>query len=425
MFSTSTCSNSLILCPKSIMKTKENVAVKAVEWKFFDSIHHVSTRLWDEQLPNSNIFLHRPYLTAFEEAHRENVDVRFVVLMKGEQAVAWAFLPLVRIEQSNLQLEEKNGKWIKNVGVSVKNSVRNWVNNMHVRMLICGNPFITGQHGFYFSEADINGVEAFAQLSNAIDAIVKTEKKQKDPITAVMVKEFEGEMLQYGQELIKSGYKEVGGLPDMVLHLRDEWYCFEDYLQSMTSKYRVRTKKYRKNGKKLERKELSLEEIKTHEQEIYQLYRGIADKAEINLLCASSQYYIELKRQFGNQFKIMGYYLEEKLVGFISYFVTENHLEAHYVGYEYSLNRKYGLYANILYDLVNEAIKYRVKTLAFGRTAHEIKSTVGAEPVIANSFMRHQGVVGNQILVPLINRLREDSWEQRRPFKQVESVQKK
>ncbi len=425
MFSTSTCSNSLILCPISAMKTQENVAAKTAEWKFFDSIHEVPAHLWDHSIPTSKLFLHRLYLTAFEEAHKETVDVRFVVLLKEGQAVAWAFLPLVRIEQSNLQLEEKNGKWINNVGVSVKNSVRNWVNNMNVRMLICGNPFITGQHGFYFSEADINGVEAFAQLSNAIDTIVKTEKGRKDPITAIMVKEFEGEMLKYGQELTKNGYKEVEGLPDMILYLREEWYCFEDYLQSMTSKYRVRTKKYRKNGKKLERRDLSLEEIEANKAKIYQLYRAIADKAEINLLCATSQYYVELKRQFGNQFKILGYYLEGELVGFISYFVTETHLEAHYVGYEYALNRKHGLYANILYDLVNEAIKYRVKTLAFGRTAHEIKSTVGAEPITASSFMRHEGVIGNRILVPIINRLREDSWEQRRPFKQEGLTQKK
>ncbi|MGB0931729.1 MAG: hypothetical protein ACPGVB_13180, partial [Chitinophagales bacterium] len=47
------------------------------------------------------------------------------------------------------------------------------------------------------------------------------------------------------------GYKEVEGLPDMVLYLREEWYCFEDYLQSMTSKYRTRTKSYRKKAKKL------------------------------------------------------------------------------------------------------------------------------------------------------------------------------
>lgn len=414
--STSACSNTLTLCPLSAMKVQENVAVETVELKFFDSIHKVPVGFWDNPIPTSQIFLHRKYLTAFEEAHADSVGVRYVVMMKGGQAVAWAFVALVRIEGSNLQLEEKKDRWLQNMGVLFKNYMRSKVNNMDTKMLICGNPFITGQHGFYYS-SQIEAAEAFEELNNAIDQIIGAEKAKKEPVDAVMVKEFEEEVLQNARFLTTQGYKEVAGLPDMILHLREDWYNFEDYLQSMTSKYRTRTKSYRKKGKNLVRKNLSLEEIEANLQTIHQLYGEIADGAEINLLTARPQYYLELKKQFGNQFKILSYYLQDELVGFISYFVTENHLEAHYVGYQYALNRDYGLYANILYDLVNEAIKYRVKTLAFGRTAHEIKSTVGAVPSNSNSFMRHQNFIGNRILVPIINRLRDDEWEQRHPFK--------
>ncbi|MGB1241211.1 MAG: GNAT family N-acetyltransferase [Chitinophagales bacterium] len=400
------------------MKVQKSIATQAIEMKFFDSIHKIPVGFWDNCIPYSQLFLHRKYLTAFEEAHVQKVGVRYIVIFKGGEAVAWAFIQLIRVEGSNLQLEEKKGKFIDNMGISFKNYMREKVNALEPKMLICGNPFITGQHGFYFSPK-IEAAEAFEELNKGIDQVIREEKVKKDPVTAVMVKEFEAEMLEYARFFNTQGYKEVEGLPDMVLYLREEWYCFEDYLQSMTSKYRTRTKSYRKKAKKLVSRNLSLEEIKENQQLIFELYKEIADSAEVNLLSASPQYYVELKRQFGNQFKILGYYLEGKLVGFISYFVTETHLEAHYVGYRYEMNRPHGLYVNILYDLVNEAIKYRVKTLAFGRTAHEIKSTVGAEPINANSFMRHQNFIGNRILAPVINRLRNDDWEQRKPFKAV------
>ncbi|MEZ4885173.1 MAG: GNAT family N-acetyltransferase [Chitinophagales bacterium] len=400
----------------SVMKVEKNVVVQATELKFFESIHKVPVGFWDNCIPASQIFLQRKYLTAFEETHKDKVGVRYVVIMKGGQAVAWAFIVLVRIEGSNLQLEEKKDKWVQNIGVAFKNYMRSRVNNLEPRLLICGNPFITGQHGFCFS-SEIEPTAAFAELSNAIDHIIEEEKTKKESVTAVMVKEFEGETLKNARLLNAEGYAEVEGLPDMVLSVREEWNSFEDYLQSMTAKYRTRTKSYRKKGAKLFRKDLSLEEIVENQQLIYKLYREVADGAEINLLSAAPQYYTELKKQFGDYFKVLGYYLGEELVGFISYFLTDNHLEAHYVGYQYALNRDYGLYANILYDLVEEAIQHGVKTLAFGRTAHEIKSTVGATPIHANSFMRHQNFMGNRILVPIINRLRNDEWEQRHPFK--------
>ena len=399
------------------MRIQKNVATQAIELKFFDSIHKIPVGFWDNCLPSANIFLERKYLTAFEESHINKVDARYAVMLKGGEPVGWVFLSLIHIEGSNLQLEEKKEKWVDNVGVSVKNYMRSKVNALEPRMLVCGNPFITGQHGFCFS-SKIEATEAFKELDKVIDEVIREEKAKKQPVTAVMVKEFEAEeVLEAARFLNTQGYKEVEGLPDMVLHLREEWYCFEDYLQSMTSKYRTRAKSYRKKGRKLARKDLLLEEIKENEGLIFELYKEIADSAEINLLSANSQYFVELKKQFGNQFKILGYYLEGELIGFISFFVTEDHLEAHYVGYRYRLNRPNGLYTNILYDLVNEAIKYRVETLAFGRTAHEIKSTVGAEPVNSNSFMRHQNFIGNRILVPTINRLRNDEWEQRKPFK--------
>jgi hypothetical protein len=56
------------------------------------------------------------------------------------------------------------------------------------------------------------------------------------------------------------------------------------------------------------------------------------------------------------------------------------------VGYEESIARETHIYQRMLYDLVKTGIENGCESINFGRTATEIKSTLGAEP-IENHFV--------------------------------------
>ena len=67
-------------------------------------------------------------------------------------------------------------------------------------------------------------------------------------------------------------------------------------------------------------------------------------------------------------------------------------------GLDYHYNKEYALYQNILYTFIKEAIITRVNTLSFGRTALEMKSTVGAKPIDHVAYIR----LNNRLLNKLI-----------------------
>jgi hypothetical protein len=79
------------------------------------------------------------------------------------------------------------------------------------------------------------------------------------------------------------------------------------------------------------------------------------------------------------EFSLYGYFLNDRLVGFRSSLNATDRLIAHYVGFESGVNAEHKLYQRMLYDYVAEGIEKKLPAIHLGRTALEIKSTVGAE----------------------------------------------
>jgi len=77
-------------------------------------------------------------------------------------------------------------------------------------------------------------------------------------------------------------------------------------------------------------------------------------------------------------------------------------LEAGYIGLDYEYNFDYAVYQKMLYDYVDDAIQNNLKELRFGRTAEEIKSCLGAEPVDMMLYVRHRNSLSNKVIKPVI-----------------------
>lgn len=404
----------------------------AIYHKIYTSIKDVPTKIWDKLVPLHRFFLQRPYLNVLESTHKDKMDFRYVVYYDSEEAVAVSFFQLIRVEgKENLRLNsaqkdiaQKNETDCKLTDISktVKSKVVNRIHRLSFRMLVAGNVFITGEHGFYYVPKF--EAQAFEALNKAIDDVLAQEKAKNDEVTAVMVKDFYENALEKAKYLQEYAYQEIMAEPNMEMKIRPEWHTFDDYLASMLSKYRVRAKSFFKKGKHLVRKDLTVAEIEKHQEQLHEMYVQIADSADINLAKVSTTYFAELKRTLGDDFNIRAYFLEEKLVGFISTFKAHHELEAHFVGYDAAYNRKNAIYANVLYDIVRIGIEQKVERIVMGRTAPEIKSAVGAVGVHLNCFIRHKSYLKNQIIGLLVNQFRQDEWVQRSPFKEKKAVEK-
>jgi hypothetical protein len=109
--------------------------------------------------------------------------------------------------------------------------------------------------------------------------------------------------------------------------------------------------------------------------------------------------------------------VEGNLVGFVSYFQLDSIIEVHYVGINYEYNESHRVYNLILILMIQIALGQQIPKICFGRTAQELKSTLGARPFSTLSSLKINYALLN-ILTPIfLNRMVPESWVQRSPFK--------
>lgn len=89
----------------------------------------------------------------------------------------------------------------------------------------------------------------------------------------------------------------------------------------------------------------------------------------------------------------------------------------HFTGYDHTINKEFAIYSNMLYDMVGLGLNRGVATLSFGRTALEIKSTIGAVGADMPAFIKYNNPWVHRFLIPLINQFNNTGWIPRHPFK--------
>ena len=109
--------------------------------------------------------------------------------------------------------------------------------------------------------------------------------------------------------------------------------------------------------------------------------------------------------------------MADQLVGFATALVNDKHLDAHFIGLNYDLNKTHSIYPRILNDYIRLGIKKRLKQINFGRTASEIKSTVGADPHEICCYIKHKRTWVNIFIRLLIKRIKLKEFKNHSPFK--------
>ncbi|MCC6723655.1 MAG: hypothetical protein IT258_04045 [Saprospiraceae bacterium] len=295
--------------------------------------------------------------------------------------------------------------------------VRNLVAGKNRNLLICGNLLLTGEHGFYFPESQ-DKATSFDILEEAL-ILTQAELEKKDiNIDGIFIKDISEAHKAPVKVLVDRKFSEFTFHPNMVLQIRENWGSFDDYMADISSKYKVRARKAFKCLEGIEKHKLSESQIVSYQQKLHELYKSVVDNQDFNMVALNESYMPNLKRQLGDQFNIFGYFKEGELIGY--YTTIENHdeLEAHFLGFEPSLNRECHIYHNMLFDILKMGIDLRVKKVVYARTAMEIKSTLGAEAHQMLCYIRASNRLTNSVLGPIVDYLKPSTdWVPRNPFK--------
>lgn len=364
-------------------------------------------RLWDVLLPQSP-FLQADWQRALAAATPTGVTLRYITLHQQDEIIG--ILPLQIIDFDAVQSIRSLQEPPRNLTQHLK---RRLARILRFNVLLIGNLLATGEHAYAFAPH----IEASAIPSLIQQALHEQRQAlREERIAVTIIKEFFYEARQQAafQEL---GYLPMTAQPNMILRRRAHWHTWEDYLTEMTSKYRVRTKRTLKKGKGIQHAPLSLAAIKQHRDRLHELYQATMSQADFNTLYLTPDYLAAVKAELGVRFQVTGYWIDEQLVGFTSYLIGENSLEAHFLGLDGAYNRSHQLYHNMLYDHVRSLLQHQKDHLILARTALEIKSSVGADPHDMYAYVKFR----NPILQRIARRaahwlVQSTDWTPRNPF---------
>ncbi len=344
---------------------------------------------WDALAAPNSVFLKRSYCEALNAAAGD-VSCRFAWFMKNGELLGIAAFQIATAEA--LLSNENGAPRFLQVAKSLFGTSR-----IARKILILGNSFATGEHGFAFS-ATVPIATRIALVSLAADAVVQTEKATGNKLSAVLVKDFFDGDLNNPKAYKDNGYGPIRQEPSLLMPLPSAWKSFDDYLAALNTKYRTKAKAALQRSSSLELRVLSIREIEAAADELYALYDNVRRRAEFRIGSLNRRALPELAKRMDDDFQVTGFYLDGQLVGFQSAFRNCHCLDAHFVGFDYELNHRYAIYPRMLYEFIKMGIEGGYKRINFGRTATEIKSTVGAVPVDMHCYIRHTVKAKNVVL---------------------------
>ena len=363
---------------------------------------------WND-LAVSTIFLSKKYLEVLEKSSPENMICHFIGIFENDTLVGIAlsqFLDLNKLESF--------GERDK----CIKTAIRNFVfRNFGSHVLVIGNNMLTGQNSYALSDS-INKKKALQALNAATADLKKTFKAKGKKIHITTYKDFnKQEINHFAIPEFKNDYQ-FSTQPNMIFTINVNWKSEQDYIDSLSKKYRDQYKRARKKADIIEKRKLHLEEIIALENTIYDLYIHVAKNAPFNTFFLPKNHFRIFKEIFKDKFLFYGYFINEKLVGFNTLIKNGDVMDTYFLGYNESIQREKMLYLNMLYDMIAYSINKGFKEIVFARTALEIKSSVGAKPVKMYGFIAHSNRIINSYMPKIFKYLEPETiWQERNPFK--------
>lgn len=314
---------------------------------------------WDDFLPGGH-HLKSKHLQAFKNANIDAIDNYYVQIFAKEKLIGLAYLQLFQFQHKHL-----------NFNKAVVSKLIKIILPAKLPLLVCGHLFRIDFQGFYFKDPLHHSL-----VFDAIDLFKQQNKKCKP--CGIIIKDCKELFTEQSCRLFR--YHFFNGDVTMEISRKAHWLSFDDYLKDLNKKYLQRAKKILQAFARIEAKELNAHEIAAGSAEIERLYWNVVNKQTIKLGTVNTAYFIELKKDLGDNFEFHALYHNGLMVGFYTFIFYDDAMETHYIGLDYEANKMFKIYFNILFAAIKKMIERQDTALEMGRTAREAKISAGALP---------------------------------------------
>lgn len=401
---------------KNILKPNRKLFSKYT-FTCFEEISQVPEKEWTQALQNKNVFLSYSYLSILHQQKTPHFRFRYVIIYNRQNPIGVVYFQINDFSASLFgELIEKQISELKSKKASIfQKYIEKNEHETIMRLVTCGNNFISGEHGFYL---DVNDKKTVFKLVEGVIDCVSRAEKLRGKISAILVKDFYEEGFGDKNCWYCTRFIHFNVEPNMIIDLPAGLTSVNEYIAHFSKKYRNRAKNILKASAGLTKKRLSSEEIIIYNDVIYNLYKQVFDRAKFKLAHLSVNYFKNIVEAGTDSFYIDAWFQDDTMVSFACGFCLPDEVEAHYIGFDYNLNKEFELYQTILYSYIEQAILIKKRKINLGRTASEIKTTVGAKAHELICYIKPQNTVSKLILKPFMQFLQPTEWIPRNPFKE-------
>ena len=368
-----------------------------------DSIDYLDQAHWNKVTAHDSLFLSPRYLRVLEEAGPENLRQCYALIFREKEPVAAVAAQCVTVSLARLRKKAAgNGA----------------LDRLEEKMLVCGNLLSWGMHGISFAP-NVDHDALWPAVAEAVYRLRRVDKLFGDT-AFVMVKDITDSHAAAASALSRFSYRELETEPNMVLDISPQWKNYDDYLASLTSKYRKQAKQIEKEvtaaGCTVE--EIKSDEVARRAEELHALYLQTHKNARLRLVTLPVAFQPTLARQLGDDLRFTILRKDDQLLGFVNTVKDGETAVGYYIGFDRKANADIPIYFRLLQSVVGHAIELGCKRLSLGRTALEPKARLGARPAPMRVWLRHRIPMLNVIVHGLLHTLDDhDEAPERNPFK--------
>jgi len=364
---------------------------------------------------SANVFLSLPYLNALELGGPADAEFRYAVLKSGKKVLGFYYFQLLpfRLSAMDEMIKDKPYRRLLQTVKSLLDAYLFRTSSMRKSvLLVSGNMCVSGDHGFSGDNRSAMAdalpgliqelLRSIGATHRVIAQVVKDAPESDDPIGAI---------------LKSRRFFRLDMDPVMKLRFPQGVSDMEGYKTALSSKYRVRMNQTKKRIEDCQWRDLSLSEMKRYRQDMQHLYSAVQDKAPLKIVQVDMDYLMALKKNLGDGMRCSALFLGDRMLAFTTGMQNGEEYEAHHIGLDYEENRTRSLYLNILFRYIEMAFDSGAESVCFGRTALEMKTTVGAVPVYYNAYMKLSNGFLNGFVRCLLPDPAPHNWIPRSPFR--------
>ncbi len=371
-----------------------------------DSVDYLDGARWGE-LTRDSLFLSRKYLRVLESAGPENLRQRYALVFRGREAVAAVAAQAVTVSLARLKKSTKLRKATAPL------------ERLEEKLFVCGNLLSWGMHGIAFAPNEDSDA-LWPAVAEAIYRLRRADKLFGDT-AFVMVKDIPDAYAKGASALARFSYRELETEPNMVLDIAPAWRTYDDYLASLTSRYRKAARQIDKDvvaaGCQVERM-TNPADVARHGESLHELYLQTHRNARLRLVTLNPAFLPTLAAELGDDMLTTIVRRDDQLLGFVTTVRDGETAVGYYIGFDRTANAEVPIYFRLLQTVVDDAIRLGCRRLSLGRTALEPKARLGARPDPFRVWIRHRIPMLNVLVRGLLHTIdHHDEAPERNPFK--------